>query len=65
MDDVLTVEQVAALAKLKPWTVRRMLREGTLAGGRTSDRDKGQWRIARSALDAWLHAPSALRSENV
>lgn len=46
-DKLLTVEQAAERLQMHPATVRRFIREGTLAGKRIGAR---QWRISESAL---------------
>jgi excisionase family DNA binding protein len=49
-DEYLSVDQVAAIAGVKPATVRRWLREGYLSGKRTY----WQWRVLRSDLDRFM-----------
>jgi excisionase family DNA binding protein len=50
LDDVLSVEEAAALLKVPPATVRREARAGRLPGRHVGK----QWRFARSALIDWL-----------
>lgn len=49
-DDVLTLEEVAALLKLQPETVRSRAEDGDLPGRRFGK----EWRFARVAVLAWL-----------
>src|SRR5262252_4497898 len=49
----LTVEQAADELQLHPETIRRMLREGRLAGHRFGGRKAG-WRIPRRAVEGLL-----------
>lgn len=49
-DDVLTLEEVAALLKLSPDAVRSRAEEGELPGRRFGK----DWRFARMAVLAWL-----------
>jgi excisionase family DNA binding protein len=46
-DEFLTADEAAALLKLHPRTVRRMLASGALPGARVGLR---QWRVSRQAL---------------
>ena len=48
---MLTVEDVAALLKVAPYTVRRWLREGKLAGRRLGK----SWRVLQSELEEFVH----------
>ena len=50
IDDVLTLEEAAALLKLPADTVRSRAEEGDLAGRRFGK----EWRFARIAILAWL-----------
>ncbi|MBI5443872.1 MAG: helix-turn-helix domain-containing protein [Deltaproteobacteria bacterium] len=47
---VLTVEETAAVLKVKPATVRKLLREGQLPGKRIGK----SWRILEEELRQWL-----------
>jgi excisionase family DNA binding protein len=51
-DEVLTLEEVAALLKLSPDVVRSLAEEGELPGRRVGK----DWRFARVAVLAWLAA---------
>jgi excisionase family DNA binding protein len=56
LDDVLTLEETAALLRLEPDAVRASALAGELPGRRFGE----QWRFAREALIAWLaHGESA------
>ena len=56
MCQLLTVEQAAEQLQMHPATVRRFIREGTLAGSRIGAR---QWRIRASDLDLFINASRA------
>jgi len=56
-DTYLTVHEVAARLRLNVEVVRRMLRDGRLAGFRPGGRKAG-WRIPASALAALIRARS-------
>jgi excisionase family DNA binding protein len=49
-DEVLSVEEAAALLKVEPATVRREARAGRLPGRHVGK----QWRFSRAALLGWL-----------
>jgi excisionase family DNA binding protein len=50
IDEVLTLEEVAALLKVSPGAVRSCAEEGELPGRRLGK----DWRFARAAVLAWL-----------
>ncbi len=50
VDEVLTLEEVAAFLKLSPDTIRSRAEEGDLPGKRFGN----EWRFARLAVLAWL-----------
>ncbi len=50
--ELLTVDEVAQILKLSPYTIREMLKDGRLQGVKMSKR--GQWRIRREDLEAYL-----------
>jgi excisionase family DNA binding protein len=52
-EELLTVPEVAALLRLSEQTVRKWLREGTLAGIQLGSRQAG-WRVRRSDVDRFL-----------
>jgi len=47
---VLLVEEVAALLRMSPDSVRKRLKAGDLPGVKVG----GEWRIPKARLDAWL-----------
>lgn len=49
--ELFTPEEAAAILKMHPVTVRRLLREGQIAGVKLGKR---QWRITRAGLDQFL-----------
>jgi excisionase family DNA binding protein len=49
-DDVLTLEEVAALFKLPPDAIQTAIKDGQLPGRRFGK----EWRFSRSAVLAWL-----------
>ncbi len=51
-DEVLTIEEVAALLKLAEKTVYAM----AAAGGSPAFKIRGQWRIKRTELGQWMDA---------
>jgi excisionase family DNA binding protein len=63
-DDILTVDQAAAVLQLHPYTVRKMLREGTLPGRKLGAKE---WRVSRQALDDFMRGegPTAVKSPEV
>lgn len=52
LEDVLTLEEVAALLRVTPESVEQRIREGGLPGRRFGR----EWRFARAAVLAWLGA---------
>ncbi|NMB74983.1 MAG: helix-turn-helix domain-containing protein [Myxococcales bacterium] len=54
-DEVLTIREVAALLKLAEKTVYLMAQQGELPVFKV----RGQWRIRRADLDAWIEARTA------
>ena len=52
METVFTVEEVAAMLKVTPFTVRRWLKEGQIRGIKFGK----LWRICESDLDVFLEA---------
>ena len=53
--ELMTVEEVAALLRLDPQTVRKWLREGKLPGFRLGSKQAG-WRVRRSEVEQYLEA---------
>lgn len=51
-DEVLTIKEVAALLKLAEKTVYAMAQAGELPAFKI----RGQWRIKRAELEAWIDA---------
>ena len=49
--ELMTPEEVAAVLRLSPYTVRKMLRNGELMGLRVG---RWQWRVKREDLDAYI-----------
>ena len=49
-DEILTVQEVAALLKVADKTVYTMAQRGELPAFKV----RGQWRFRRSDLDAWI-----------
>lgn len=50
-EELLTVEQAAAVLQMHPDTVRRLLREKKLPGRKVGPR---QWRISAEVLKRWM-----------
>ena len=51
--EMLTVEEVAKVLKLSPYTVRELLKEGKLPGRKIGG--GRQWRVSRDDLEVYLH----------
>jgi hypothetical protein len=60
---VLTVDEVAALARRHPDTVRLALADGTLHG--QQQRPRGKWTMERSCAEAWILASPCAHQLNV
>lgn len=58
--ELLTVEQAAGKLQMHPDTVRRLLREGQIAGVKVGKR---QWRVAREALERFIKGDQKPKSE--
>jgi excisionase family DNA binding protein len=56
VDEWLTTNEVAALLKVNPETVKRWLRGGQMRGSLLSDR--AGWRVARSEVQRFMDARS-------
>jgi excisionase family DNA binding protein len=50
MDELLTVDEAAAIFKVQPSTIRRWLRDGTLMPANKIS-DSAGWRVARSEVE--------------
>jgi crotonobetainyl-CoA:carnitine CoA-transferase CaiB-like acyl-CoA transferase len=61
--DVLTVDEVAAVARRHPDTVRLALADGTLHG--QQQRPRGKWTTQRSCAEAWILASPCAHQLNV
>lgn len=59
VSDVLTVDEAARELKMHPVTVRKLLRNGHLPGGKVGPR---QWRISGAALKAYIEGKRAPES---
>lgn len=55
-DEIMTVEEVAKLLKLKPQTVYKWAQEGQIPAAKLGK----EWRFRRSILDEWIDASIAL-----
>lgn len=61
--DLLTVEEVAELLRLTPYTIRRLLNEGKLPGRKVGG--GRQWRIDKGELAHYLNGTPDRGTENV
>lgn len=61
MDELLTVDEVADILRLTPFSVRRLLKAGKLKGVKPGG--TGQWRIRRADLKAYLASPKPAPGE--
>jgi excisionase family DNA binding protein len=61
--DLLTVEEVAELLRLTPYTIRRLLNEGKLPGRKIGG--GRQWRIDKGELAHYLKRTADVGSESV
>lgn len=50
--ELLTVDEVAEILKLTPYTIRQFLKAGTLPGVKIGAR---QWRVRKDDLDAYVN----------
>ena len=57
VSDVLTVDEAARELKMHPVTVRKLLRNGQIPGGKVGPR---QWRISATALKAFIEGKRAV-----
>ncbi|MFT4586932.1 MAG: excisionase family DNA binding protein [Candidatus Binatia bacterium] len=55
-DEILTVDEVARLLKLKPQTVYKWAQEGQIPGTKLGR----EWRFRKSILDEWIDTSIAL-----
>jgi excisionase family DNA binding protein len=53
-DEILGVDEVAALLRVGPEAIYRQLRTGKMPGRKLGR----EWRVSRQALLAWLSSPS-------
>lgn len=49
-DELLTVNEVAQILKIHPFTIRLWLKQGKLSGVKIG----GRWRVRRSALEGFI-----------
>lgn len=57
-DEILTVQEVAALLKVADKTVYTMAQQGEIPAFKV----RGQWRFRRADLDAWIAAQTRRKS---
>jgi excisionase family DNA binding protein len=58
-DEILTVQEVAALLKVADKTVYTMAQQGEIPAFKV----RGQWRFRRADLDAWIAAQTKGKSD--
>lgn len=56
-DEILTVQEVAALLKVADKTVYTMAQKGEIPAFKV----RGQWRLRRTDIDAWIHQQTTAR----
>ena len=59
MDEILTVQEVAALLKVADKTVYAMAKDGELPAFKV----RGQWRCRRVDIDAWIQRQTSQKRE--
>lgn len=60
-DEILTVQEVAALLKVADKTVYTMAQRGEMPAFKV----RGQWRFRRADIDAWIQTQTAARRVGV
>lgn len=50
-NELLTIEEVAELLRVSPYTVRKYLRQGQFPGIKVG----GQWRVRKTDLEAYIN----------
>jgi excisionase family DNA binding protein len=58
-DEILTVQEVAALLKVADKTVYTMAQRGEIPAFKV----RGQWRFRRADIDTWIHEQTAARRD--
>jgi len=61
--DLLTIDEVAAMLKMKPKTVGNWLRAGKLPGVKLGDGPAAEWRVKKEDLETYINSRTTGNSQ--